>query len=316
MKIFILITLIFFSLFASEMRKPSAQYISSGAVVDLVYKNNFIYSATDTGCVDIFDIKTKKLVQKIKVPKIKDFMGDEVDSKVYSVDVIDNKILILSQAKQGFRRIHIYQNGNMELIIPYTKNLSIAKAKFLNKNTLLLALLSNELIYYDIKNQKQNWMVQSSGAKFSNFVLNEDKTKVVVADESGDLKIHSTIDGSKLKVLSGQNLDNVFQVDYKNSIIASAGQDRRVVIYNTRLDTAYYKNSSFLIYSVGLSPSGKLAAYSSDENNNITVFNTATKSTMGRFTGNKMTLTNILFISENEFFVSSDDDTINLYKIK
>jgi hypothetical protein len=73
---------------------------------------------------------------------------------------------------------------------------------------------------------------------------------------------------------------------------------------------------SFLIYSAGLSPSAKLAGYSSDENNNVTVFNTSTQSILGVFGGNKMTLTNILFINEEEFLVSSDDNTINLYKIK
>ena len=105
-------------------------------------------------------------------------------------------------------------------------------------------------------------------------------------------------------------------VAYKNGIIATAGQDRRVVIYAYKFDSAYYKSSSFLIYSVGLSPSGKRVAYSSDENNNITVFNTITTSTLGKFGGNKMTLTNILFLNENEFLVASDDKTINFYSVK
>ena len=74
--------------------------------------------------------------------------------------------------------------------------------------------------------------------------------------------------------------------------------------------------ANFLIYSVGLSPSGKLVGYAYDENNNVKVFNTITKKVIGIFGGNKMTLTNILFINENEFFSASDDKTINFYKIK
>ena len=316
MKKIILLAFLVNSLFAASIKQPVAHYTSSGSVVDLIYKDKKIYSATDAGCVDIFDFKTKKIVKKIKVAQIKDFMGDLVDSKVYSVDILNNKILVLSQAKQGYRRVEIYKNNKSELLIDASNQLSIAKAKFLNENTLLLALLSNELISYDIKKKKKNWMIQVSGAKFSNFALNEDKTKVVIADESGDLKIHNTKNGKLIKLLEGQNLDNVFQVDYKNSIIATAGQDRRAVIYAYKFDSAYYKSSSFLIYSVGLSPSGKIAAYSSDEENNITVFNTITKSTLGKFGGNKITLTNIVFINENEFLASSDSKTINLYKIK
>ena len=304
------------SLFASNLKQPVAHFNSSGAVIDLLYKNGRIYTATDASTVDIFDFKSRKIIKKIHVDKIKDFMGDEVDSKVYSVDIIDNKILILSQTKSGFRRVHIHEKNKTKLLIDFSKKLTISKAKFLNKDTILLALLSNELISYDINKAKQNWLIQVSGAKFSDFSLNEKKNQVVIADESGDLKIHNTANGAYIQTLSGQNLDNVFQVDYKNGVIITAGQDRRAAIYSLKSNSAYYKKSNFLVYSVGLSPSAKKAAYSSDENNNITLFNPATKSNLGKFGGNKRTLSNIIFINENEFLVSSDDETINLYSVK
>ena len=316
MKALLILGLLFNFLYALNIKPPTSQFESSGSVVDLIIRDGLLYSATDASCVDIFNIETKKIINTIKVDKITDFIGDLIDSKVYSVDVIGNKIMILSQAEKGYRRVHIQANNNLELIIPFSDKLYIAKAKFIDENTLVLALLSNEIISYDISTKKQNWRVQVSQSKFSNFVLNEKKDEIIVADESGDLKILSTADGLQKKKLTGQNLDNVFQVDYKNSIIATAGQDRRVVIYNTEYNSAYYKTASFLIYSVGLSPSGKIVAYSSDENNNITVFKTNTKSIIGTFGGNKMTLTHIVFINENEFFVSSDSNTINMYKIK
>jgi len=311
--IFLVLTV---SIFAAAFEKPTSTFTSSGAVVDLVYKDGKLYSATDASTVDIFDVASGEIIQKIQVSQILDFMGDTIDSKVYSVDLIKNKILILSQAQKGARRVHIYENGKLELIIPYTEKLFIAKAKFLDENTILLGLLSNEIISYDIKNKKQNYRIAVSQSKFSNFVLNEDKSEVIVADESGDLKIHSTKNAKLLKELSGQNLDNVFQVDTKNGIIITAGQDRRVVVYALKFNSSYYLHAKFLVYSVGLSPSGKVAGYASDENNNITIFDTITKNEIGRYGGNKMTLTSILFINENEFFSSSDDKTINFYKIK
>lgn len=316
MKLIILLTLFISSLFSITLKQPISQLSASGFVVDLVYKYDKIYAATDASCVDIFDFKTKKLIEKIELPKIKDFMGDEVDSKVYSVDVLEDKILILSQDKQGFRRVHIKQNAKTELLIDFSKELTIAKAKFLDSNTILLALLGNELISYDIKNKRNNWMVQVSGAKFSDFVLNEKKDEVVVADESGNLKIHNIKDGKQTKVLSGENLDNVFQVDYKKGVIATAGQDRRMVIYVPKFDSAYHIQSNFLVYSVGLSPSGKIVGYGFDENNNVSLLNTITKSEIGRFGGNNMTLTKIVFISEDEFLVATDSKIINLYSVK
>ena len=315
------------SLSSADISLPDTVLQSSGGVVDLVLDGEKLYSATNASCVDVFDMQTKTLTKKIEIGKTTDFIGDTIDSKVYSVDVLNNKVLILSQAEKGFRRVHIHMlsgrvtdaaeaQGKMELIIPHTEKLSIAKAKFLNENTILLALLSNDIISYDIKNKKQNWKIQVSQSKFSNFALNENRSEVVVADESGILKLYNTSNGSLIKTFSGQNLDNVFQVAYKNSIIATAGQDRRVVIYNAKTGAAYYKTAQFLIYSVGLSPSANIVGYSSDENNNVTLFDTNTKSEIGKFGANEMTLSTILFINENEFIVSSDDSKINLYQIK
>ena len=148
---------------------------------------------------------------------------------------------------------------------------------------------------------KSKTRIQVSQSKFSDFALNESKTEIIIADESGNLSVHNTKDGSFIKEFSGQNLDNVFQVDTKNGVIITAGQDRRAVVYNTKYKSSYYKIAPFLIYSVGLSPSGKIAGFASDENNNVTVFNTSTKSSLGVYGGNKMTLTNILFINEKDF---------------
>jgi len=315
-KVIFLILFLITSVSASDFKQPIGAFISSGFVVDLVYKDSKVYSATDAGAVDIFDFKTKKTVKKIKVPKIKDFMGDLVDSKVFSVDECEGDIMILSQAQKGFSRVHIHKDNKTTQIIDYAKNLSIIKAKYLNKNTILLALLSNEIISYDIKKAKQNYRIQISGAKFSDFALSEDKSEVVIADESGEVHIHDTSNGKNTKVLTGQNLDNVFQINYRNGVIATAGQDRRVAVYVPKRNSAYYKQAKFLVYSVGLSPSGKIAAFASDENNNVTLFNTITKSTIGRFGGNKITLSNIVFIDENEFLVASNSKIINLYSVK
>ncbi len=316
MKYFLILISVIVSLYGTQIQEPVAHFQAQGSVIDMVVADGKLYGATDASCVDIFDMQTKKRIQQIKVQKITDFMGDTIDSKVYSVDVFKGKVLLLSQAQEGFRRVHIYSQDKLELLIPHAEKLLIAKAKFLDENTLILALLGNEIISYDIKNKKQNYRVAVSQSKFSNFALNEDKTEVVVVDESGDLKIHATKDGSFIKALSGQNLDNVFQADYKKGIIATAGQDRRAVIYNTNNNSAYYKTASFLIYSVGLSPSGKKAAFASDENNNVTVINTDTQSVLGVFGGNAMTLSGIVFLNEEEFLVSSDDLIINVYQIR
>lgn len=313
---FLFIAVMFFTLIDAKTLEPTHVYTGSGAVTDLMYQNGLLYSATAEGAVDIFNIKEQKLVQTITVPTIKDFTGEEVNAKVYSVDVAEGKIMIASQGKMGYRRIHLFADNSLTEVISTAKSFTIAKAKFVDSNTILISLLSNELILYDIKNDKNLYREQIGGSKFSNFALNEDKSKVIIADESGDMKLVNVKDGKIIKVLKGQNLDNVFQVDFKNKTIVTAGQDRRTAVYSTQSSRAYYKQASFLIYSVGLSPSAKLAGFASDEYNNVTIFNTETKSDLYKLGNHKMTLTNILFINEDELFTASDSKEINYWKLK
>jgi phosphoribosyl-ATP pyrophosphohydrolase len=55
--------------------------------------------------------------KSIKLPKIHDFTGDIIESKIYSVDILNDNILILSQGEKGGRSIDTYKNGKLEKII-------------------------------------------------------------------------------------------------------------------------------------------------------------------------------------------------------
>lgn len=318
MKKFIFVFLSIFlylpNIFAKDLT-PNYSLKTSGGVTDLVLKNENLYVATTDSSVDIFNINTKEKINSIKVPKIKDFMKDTIEARIYSIDVLENSVLILSQGENGGRNIDIYKDGKLNKIIEDKDRLFIAYAKFIDENHIIYALLSNQIYLYDIKNKKVVNEVQISQSKFSNFKLNEDKSKIVVADESGILTLLNTKDLNPIKRFDTLNLDNVFQVDMKKDIFITAGQDRRCAIYSLDERISYYKEGSFLIYSAALSPSGKLAAFASDEENNVTIFNTTTKENLYKLTENKTTLTNILFINENEIFVSSDDEKINYYKL-
>ena len=301
------------SLYAGTLQ-PTHQIEASGGVNDIVLNNNLLFAATTASSVDVFDLKSNKIIESIILPKIKDFMGDTIDSKVYSVDVLNDKILILSQGKKGGRNIDIYQYGKFHNIISDKQRMFVAKAKFLSDDKIIFSLLSNQLYVYDMKKNKNLYSIQVSQSKFSNFVLSENKKEIIIADESGDLKLYKTDNGEYVKSYSHQNLDNVFQLDYKNGTVLTAGQDRRSVVYSK--NKTYYNESRFLIYSCGLSPSGLIGAYSSNEDNDVTVFNTKTNKKLYLLEGNKMTLNNILFINEKEIFITSDNKNINYYKLK
>ena len=294
---------------------PSKSLIASGGVSDLVLVENKLFVATTASAIDIFDISTDEKIDSIKLPKIKDFIGDTIDSKIYSVDVLNDSVLILSQGEQGGRNLGIYKNGQMQNIIDDSQRMFIGRAKFLDENHIIYALLSNQIYLYDIQNKKILKEIQISQSKFSNFKLTKDKSKFIVSDESGVITKKKKKSFEVLKTFKNQNLDNVFQADIKGNLILTAGQDRRAAVYNIDTNSAYYKEFSFLIYSVALSPNTNLAAVASDEENNVTIFNTKTKENLYKLFLNKATLSNILFLNENELFVASDDKEINYYKI-
>lgn len=295
--------------------QPSFEYKASGGVTDLICKDHILYAATSASSVDIFDLEKKEKIDSIKLPKIKDFMGDIIDSKVYSIDVLEDKILILSQGFKGGRALNIFENGKLKEVLSDKKRMFIAKARFINKDIVIFALLSNQVYLYDINKKETIKQIHVSYSKFSDFVLDEKKEKIIVADESGNLTMLDTKNLAILDTFEKQNLDNVFDVDIKNGMIITAGQDRRSAIYTLDKKTAFYKNADFLVYSAALSPSNKIAAIAVNENNEVKIFDTHSKADLHMLLGNPATLTNILFINEKEVFVASDHEKINYYKI-
>ncbi len=313
---FIITLFLFFNFLVAKDLKPIYTLKSKGSVTEILYNGNKLYASNDKGSVDIFDLTKKEIIKEIELPTIKDFMGDEIKAKIYSIDFLNDKILIVSQGKKGFRNLFIYQNDKLLPIIRDTQGYFIRKAKFINSNQILLGLLSNEIVLYDIKAKKEIYRIQIDQSHFSDFVLSEDKKTIASADESGAVTISNVENGKREKVYKSENVDNVYQIDFKNGIIITAGQDRRVAIYNLKNNSSYHLQSSFLVYSVGLSPSGKIGGYSANEENDVIIFDTNFKNRLYTLKGQKSTLTKILFINEKEIFTSSEDNNINFWRLK
>lgn len=315
MKKYLLFYLLFMVALQAAKLTPIYTLKVDGDIIDMIVNSAKIYATTDSGSMDIFDVATQKLEKVIKFKKIKDFLGDLSDVKVYSVDKDKDRLLFVTQGEKGYSRVYLYQKGVNKLLIGEDKQMPIMKAKFLSKNKIIFATLSSQVAVYDIKNKKIIYNKQISESKFSTFVLNKMKTRLLLADESGDTKLVDVNDGSIKKIFKGKNLDNIYQIDYKNHVIATAGKDRRCAVYWDNSPKSYYKSSNFLIYSVGLSPLGKLCAYESDDKNNIIVFETESGEELYRLTGNKSPISNIVFINVNTL-LTTNKNKIKLWRLK
>ena len=283
----------------------------------MILQEKELIIATDSGVMQVYDTQNKTFTKTVILSNVKDFMGDLLPAKIYAVDRIDNRYLILSNSgKSGYVNMWIDENNiTTQVISPEDKILSI-KARFIDKEHILLGLLSNEAILFDIKNKKVVYRVQLSQSKFSDFSLNDTRDKAVFSCESGVLSVIDTNSGKLITDLQGLNVDNVYKVDFKKDTISGAGQDRRGSLYTLSSTKGYYIEGSFLIYATALSPSTKRVAFAMDEQNNIEIFDTQSKSKIAKLQGQKSTLNSIIFEGENRLFSSSDDSTIMVWNIK
>ena len=312
---------IFFLLFyttiiwAVPTLKPIDRIEVNGTVKDMVLRDNLLIVATDMSHIEIKDIESNKSIKDISIPNVKDFMGDEIPARVMSVDKIDDIYLLLSDSgKSGYSNLYIYDK-NLTQILSAKDKKAIIKARFIDKEHILLGYLSNEVSLLDLKSKKERYRVQLSESKFSDFALNRDKSQAVFSCESGILNIIDVKTGKILKELKGLNVDNVYRVDFKNGIVTGAGQDRRGSIYDVKTGKGSYIAGDFLIYSTALSPSSKKVAFAMDEKNNISIYNTSSKSKIAILKGQKSTLNVIIFQDENIIFSASDDSTIMVWDL-
>ena len=295
---------------------PSYSMKSSGSVTDFIVEGDLLYAATDQGLIDVFDYKKRKRINRYNIPNITDFTGDIIPAKIHSIDKLigKNELLIVSQGENGFRDVSIIDAEKVSKLVDAKKDkMMIKKASFINKNTIILGLLSNEIILF--KDKKIVYKEQINTSTFSDFELNHSRSKIISTDESGNIHIIDVKSGRTDMEIDGLNLDNVYKLNYFNNRIITGGQDRRVAVYKISNKEKYYLQSDFLVYCVALNNKGTLGAYLANEENDIIVFNTMTKQKVLTLKGQKTLPTNIVFVTDNTIISSGGDPEILVWEL-
>lgn len=309
----LLLTVVYVS---ASVLSPVQEIVVDGTTKDMVLKGKELLIGTDSGVLQVYDYEAKIFTHTITLPPVKDFVGDTIPPRVFSIDKIEERYLLLSDSgKGGYGNLWMHENNVTTQLLSHTDKTAAIKARFVNKEQILLGLLSNEAVLFDVEKKKEIFRVQLSESKFSDFALNEEKTQAVYACESGVLNVIDTKTGKVLNVLKSVNVDNVYKVDYKQGIVSGAGQDRRGALYDVAMGTGTYIEGSFLIYATGLSPSAKKVAFAMDEKNNISIYNRSSKSKIVELRGQKSTLNTIIFKDENVLFSSSDDNMVMMWEL-
>ncbi|HGZ69776.1 MAG TPA: hypothetical protein ENK74_00060 [Nitratifractor sp.] len=302
--------------FAKEIA-PFMQIDAKAIVKDIALgAPNELVIGTTASELKVFNYKAKKFVKSIKVPQIKDFMGDTIDTRISNVDYYHGKYLLLSDSGiGGYTDLRLNENNQTQDIFTEKDKLPLVKAKFIDDSHILLGFLSNEAALYDYKSHKFLYRIQLSESKFSDFALNIKRDLAAFSCESGEITILNPKSGKILKRLNSLNVDNVYKVDIKKNYVVCAGQDRRASWYNIDSGKGDYIQAKFLIYATALSPDANRAAFALDENSNITIVNLPTKSKTAILKGQKGTLNSIIFLDNNRLFSASDDNIVIMWKL-
>ncbi len=317
-KLFVFVSLLFslFVLSAQETVHPEKIFETSGGVTDFSIRGSRLVLGTDAGAIETFNLVIREKINHLQLLDMLDFMGDTIPTKIFSVDKFDGKLLLVTQGNHGFRDVIVWSfNGKMKLIDADSNKMMVKKARFVSSTQVLMGLLSNELILFDLDKDKIVYNVHVSAYTFSDFSLSEDKRFVFTSDESGVVHKINVPDGKIVAEYSGNNVDNVFKVDYENQTIITGGQDRRVGIYQTATGNQYYLQKDFPVYCVALNKSGTTGAFTADEDNTITLFDVETKKEILKLTGHLGVVTQMEFFNDNTFVSASDDGYLMIWKI-
>ena len=288
---------------------PVATIEASGLVSDFVEDNGYLYVATDAGAVDIIDLSTQKIVERILLEPLQTAMGDFVPARVHSVDRFQGKTLLVTSGISAYRNVWIHDGKELIKIIDEDKRIMPKRAFFTSEGKIVFGTFGSDVILYD-KNEKYTlYNSHISESTMGGMVLSHDKKKMVISDESGTVRVLDVKNAKVEKTFSSQHVDNIYRVAYSKGTIITAGQDRRVGIYSEN-NRAYHIKSDFLVYCVGLSPSAATGVYSSGTNNDLQLFNTRNGNKTDRLIGHYATPNKIMFINEKALISAGDENTV------
>ena len=308
--------ILFLSLSTSGAKEiyPQHKFKAIGYVNDFTVTGSHLYAASDEGVVTVFDLTSKKIVNTIMLEPVTTALGELQAARILSIDYLDGKILLVSIGKNLYRNVWIYEKHKLKKIISEDAKLTIKEARFIDKEHILLATFASEIMLYDTGEKYTKYKRHITQSTLGDITLTQDKKHVIMADESGEARILNVANSKTIQILSSQNVDNVFHVAHAKGVTLTAGQDRRVGVYQ-KGQRPYHLKSTFLVYCVGITPNGKIGIYSSDDDNKLQLFSIKKRQKLQKLNGHKTVVNQIKFINNKELYSSESSSHIYYWKL-
>lgn len=298
---------------AAHAIEPYKKITIDSLITSINLYENKLYISSDAGKVEIYDINNFKKVKEIKLDKIYDYFGEYFHPRIFSTHTIDGEnILIISQDSNGSSKIQIYNNSGFKKI-KLNNTSFVNKAYFVDKDRILIGLLSNEIILYDINKDEILWEIQPSQAVFSDLIFND---RFAFSTTEGGIVYIIEIDSGKIiKILEGANFDNVYMLASAKDVLLSAGRDKTCGVYDIKNGEFKRLKTNFLSYAVGISNDSTLGAISDNENNDILIFNIKTLSKIDILKGGDALPNKIIFIDNSTIVAGFDSKNVLFWKL-
>lgn len=310
MRFFLFILFFSLTLYAG-MLSPKVSVKTSSAVLDFVVKGGDVWAGTANG--EALRITTKgKIISNIALPPMVDSWGEKVKQKIMSIDLSSDTTTLIVAGEDGC--LYTIREGKITKTAYFTKTV-VKKIAFISDSKVMLALLSNEVVFFDLKSNRTVKTLSGGTSPLSDMALSSDKKTALIAGEAG---IVSVIDTTLMKItrrIQGGNVDNIYKVDIQNNRVLTAGQDRRAILYTLDGKSYIRFNGSFLIYTAALSPSAGVMAAAMDEENLISIFDTIKRQKIATAKGHSATLNRIVFIDEKRFVSCADENKILFWEL-
>jgi len=314
MKNILLILVLFFTIISAKEITPYKYVQASEAVTDFVKVDNLLIIGTEEGIIDIYDLEKDKLIDQIKLPKVKNIFGDDIRSLITSVDYHQGKIIFIKRLLSGYHELYLYENKKLIKLIDASQYFSLKKVKFINEKSAIIAFMSNELMLYDLENRKIVYKKLYNLASLSDIVLDEKREYVFTSDETPQISKIDILTGKIVQKFFKANKRDIFSIDYKNGKLLSGGKDRRVILYETPEKYTMTKGD-FFIYDVALTPDAKKAAFVKNEENDISIIDTVNMEEIMLLKGHKQTIIKIDFHTSNELISADEDDRLMFWRL-
>ena len=125
---------------------PLFRLEASGMVNDLVVEGDRLYVATDAGSIDIFDLRSRKAVDRIVLPPLQSVRGEAVPASILSVDRYRGMTLFVSRAQNSYREVWIDEGMGPRKVRDAGERLFVKRARFTREGRVAMVSFGSDAV--------------------------------------------------------------------------------------------------------------------------------------------------------------------------